>query len=169
MEIKKIKKLIELIEKSDLSEIEIQEGEESVRLSRQNQTVTAAPQQQMAAAPPPQHHVAVSEPAHHSEPQHHAPTAVTGSETANTEQQQAQGHEVRSPMVGTVYLAPSPGEKPFVEVGQSVSQGDTLCIVEAMKMFNPIEADRSGVISARLIENSSPVEYDQPLFIISEG
>jgi acetyl-CoA carboxylase biotin carboxyl carrier protein len=167
MEIKKIKKLIELIQQSDLSEIEIQEGEESVRLSRQNRAVAAEPAQHAAAGPPPQHHTFINEPVHHSTPQYHANTGA-GSEATTTEQQQTQGHEVRSPMVGTVYLAPSPGEKPFVEVGQNVSQGDTLCIVEAMKMFNPIEADRSGVISARLVENSSPVEYNQPLFIISE-
>jgi acetyl-CoA carboxylase biotin carboxyl carrier protein len=153
MDIRKVKKLIELLEESEVAEIEIHEGEESVRISRMPQGIAAAPQLIQAApmaAPP----AAVPAPAA-AEP---APAAA--------EEAVPQGHTVDSPMVGTFYEAPSPGAKPFVEVGQQVSAGDTLCIIEAMKMLNQIEADKAGKISAKLVENGQPVEFGQPLFVI---
>lgn len=149
MDIRKIKKLIELIEDSGVAEIEIKEGEESVRISRSGPAV-AAPVSYMA--PPYAAPVA-------------APVAPTAVEPA-VEEPAVAGDSVTSPMVGTFYRAPSPGAPPFVEVGQSVSAGDTLCIVEAMKMLNQIESDFSGVVKSILVENGSPVEYGQPLFII---
>ena len=144
MDIRKIKKLIELIEESDIAEIEIHEGEESVRLSR-NSAVA-----QVIAAPAP-----VSAPAPAAEPV-----------AAVEEKEQFSGHVVKSPMVGTFYRAPSPGAKAFVEVGQSVHNGQTLCIIEAMKILNQIESDTSGTIKEILVENGQPVEYNQPLFVI---
>ena len=144
MDIRKIKKLIELIEESDIAEIEIHEGEESVRLSR-NSAVA-----QVIAAPAP-----VSAPAPAAEPV-----------AAVEEKEQFSGHVVKSPMVGTFYRAPSPGAKAFVEVGQSVQNGQTLCIIEAMKILNQIESDTSGTIKEILVENGQPVEYNQPLFVI---
>lgn len=151
MDIRKIKKLIELIEESGVAEIEIREGEESVRINRYGSSapiaqVAPAVQAPVAAAPAPSITEVVEEA---------APAPVSG-------------HAVKSPMVGTVYLAPSPDAAPFVKIGQSVVAGDLLCIVEAMKMFNNIEADVSGVIKECLIENGQPVEYDQPLFTIEE-
>ena len=149
MDIRKVKKLIELLEESQVAEIEIHEGEESVRISRMpavlpaQAVVQAAPAVAMAA--PPQE-VAVSE---------------SAAEPAAPE-----GHAVTSPMVGTFYEAASPGAKPFVQVGQQVSVGDTLCIVEAMKMLNQIEADKAGTVTAKLIENGQPVEFGQSLFVI---
>ena len=154
MDIRKVKKLIELLEESEVAEIEIHEGEESVRISRMPQGIAAAPQVIQAApmaAPP----AAAPAPAA-AEP---APAAA--------EEAVPQGHTVDSPMVGTFYEAPSPGAKPFVEVGQQVNVGDTLCIIEAMKMLNQIEADKAGKISARLVENGQPVEFGQSLFVIS--
>ena len=150
MDIRKVKKLIELLEESGVAEIEIHEGEESVRISRYS---AAAPA--VAAAP-----VSVS-----------APTPVAAAAAAPAtevpaEAPEPQGHTVDSPMVGTFYRAPSPGASPFVEVGQSVKVGDTLCIIEAMKMLNQIEADKAGVIEAILVENAEPVEYGQALFVI---
>lgn len=147
MDIRKIKKLIELLEESDIGELEIKEGEESVRISR-NSPVTYAPQV-MAAAP-----VAAAPAA--------APAAAAPEEKANT----LNGHVVRSPMVGTFYAAPSPGSPAFVQVGQHVKAGDVICIVEAMKMMNQIEADKAGVIEAILVEDGDPVEFDQPLVTI---
>ncbi len=157
MDIRKIRKLIELINETGVAEIEVHEDKESVRISR----YSPAPAQ---AAPV--HYVPQSESqptSSHSQAQttHHAPPVSTPKETIPTK-----GYTVKSPMVGTVYLAPTPGEKPFVEVGQRVEVGDVLCLIEAMKMYNQIEADKAGVISARLIDNESPVEFDQPLFII---
>lgn len=146
MDIRKIKKLIELIEDSDIAEIEIHEGEESVRLSR---TSSAAPL--IAAAP-----AAV-------------PAAAPAAAAPAAEEEQAEqltGHVIHSPMVGTFYRAASPGAKPFVEVGQNVSNGQTLCIIEAMKILNQIEADISGTITKILVENGQPVEYNEPLFVI---
>ncbi|VAW56233.1 Biotin carboxyl carrier protein of acetyl-CoA carboxylase [hydrothermal vent metagenome] len=145
MDIRKIKKLIELLDESGVAEIEIKEGEESVRISRQ-QHVIAAPAP-VAIAPP----VA-------------APAAVPAPpvETPPTET----GHQVTSPMVGTFYRSASPGATVFTDVGQTVSEGDTLCIIEAMKILNQIEADKSGKIKAVLVENGQPVEFGQPLFII---
>jgi acetyl-CoA carboxylase biotin carboxyl carrier protein len=149
MDIRKVKKLIELLEESGIAEIEIREGEESVRISRQqNQVVMTAPQYSPMAAPahaPAQMHVPIS-----AEP-------VTAEVT---------GHQVKSPMVGTFYRASSPGAKPFVEIGDSINSGETICIIEAMKMLNQIEADRSGKVTAILVDNGLPVEFGQPLFII---
>jgi acetyl-CoA carboxylase biotin carboxyl carrier protein len=151
MDIRKVKKLIELLDESGVAEIEIKEGEESVRISRQSQAMMAAP---AMYAPPP---VAAAAPAAAvaEAPAAAAPVAET-----------IEGHAIKSPMVGTFYRAPSPGASSFVEVGQSVSAGDTLCIIEAMKLLNQIEADKAGTIKAILVENGQPVEYDQPLFII---
>lgn len=151
MDIRKIKKLIELVEESGISELEISEGEESVRISR------AAPQQaypmmqQAYAMPAPQQPLAAAV----------APAPVEVAAPAVIS-----GHIVRSPMVGTFYRTPSPDAKAFVEVGQRVNVGDTLCIVEAMKMMNQIEADKSGVVKAILIESGQPVEFDEPLVVI---
>ena len=158
MDIRKVKKLIELLEESGIDEIEIKEGEESVRISRNRHTIPA--QAVTYQAPPAPMHAPqaapTAAPAASPEP---APAAAPASNDP-------EGHKLRSPMVGTFYRSPSPDAKAFVEVGQSVKAGDTLCIVEAMKMMNQIEADRSGVIRAILVENAEPVEYDQPLFII---
>jgi len=145
MDIRKIKKLIEIIEESDIAELEIKEGEESIRISR----YSAAPAQ-VAYAPAP-----VSA----------APVAAAVTAAAPAEEK-ITGHVVKSPMVGTFYRSASPGTKVFVEVGQSVLAGDTLCIIEAMKILNQIESDKSGVVTQILVDNSEPVEYGQPLFII---
>ncbi|SHE19814.1 acetyl-CoA carboxylase biotin carboxyl carrier protein [methanotrophic endosymbiont of Bathymodiolus puteoserpentis (Logatchev)] len=151
MDIRKIKKLIELIEASDIAEIEITEGEESVRINRYAQQQAAAP---VMAAP-----VATMT----------APTASTPEvASAPAAAPEASGHVVKSPMVGTFYRSASPGSAAFVEIGTVVKEGDTLCIIEAMKILNQIEADKSGTIKQILIENAQPVEYDQPLFIIEE-
>lgn len=157
MDIRKIKKLIELVEESGIAELEIAEGEESVRISRYGN-----PGQQII---PPQYQQIQAAPAPAPAP---APMAAALSPAA-TEEAAApavSGHVMRSPMVGTFYRASSPGAKNFAEVGQTVNAGDTLCIVEAMKMMNQIEADKSGVIKAILIDNGEPVEFDEPLFII---
>ena len=158
MDIRKVKKLIELIEESGVAEIEIHEGEESVRVSRYNQAPAATPQFIAPAHAP--------MPAPTQAPQ--ISTSTSEAESSKKESNIPDGHTVKSPMVGTAYLSATPGDKPFVEIGDRVSAGDTICLVEAMKMFNQIEADKSGVISARLIDNEQPVEYDQPLFIIDE-
>ncbi len=148
MDIRKVKKLIELLEESGVSEIEIHEGEESVRISRNTQSYVAAPIMQ---APAPAA----------------APVAVAASASeANTAPAEPSGHTVKSPMVGTFYRSSSPGAKPFTEVGQQVNAGETLCIIEAMKLLNQIEADKTGTVKAILVENGQPVEYNQPLFII---
>ena len=153
MDIRKIKKLIELIEESDFEEIEISEGEESVRITRRSKN--AAVPAQMYTAPAP---VAAA-------PVAAAPVAAAPTEAAAPAA--PSGHSVNSPMVGTFYRSPAPGAASFAEVGQSVSIGDTICIVEAMKMMNQIEADKSGVIKAILVEDGEPVEFDQPLVIIA--
>ena len=153
MDIRKVKKLIELLEESGISELEITEGEESVRISR-HPSGTAAPMHY--AMPPP---APVAAPAAASPPPA-AETAASDSAPVETR------HVVRAPMVGTFYRSSSPGAKPFVDVGQTVRAGQTLCIIEAMKMLNQIEADRSGVIAEVLADNEEPVEFDQPLFII---
>ncbi len=153
MDIRKVKKLIELLEESNISEIEIQEGEESVRISRHPNGATWQPQQmpQYAQMPPMQQAPAQAAPAAEAEPQ-----GVS-----------YQGEAVNSPMVGTFYRSPAPGAKSFVEVGDTVKQGDTVCIVEAMKMMNQIEADRDGVVEAILVEDGEPVEFDQPMIVIA--
>ncbi len=153
MDIRKVKKLIELLEESNISEIEIQEGEESVRISRHPNGVSwPQPTMQMPYAQPAAPMPAAA-----------APSAEPGQEAAAA----YQGHALTSPMVGTFYRSPAPGSKSFVEVGQSVRKGETVCIVEAMKMMNQIEADRDGVVAAILVEDGEPVEYDQPMLIIS--
>jgi acetyl-CoA carboxylase biotin carboxyl carrier protein len=154
MDIRKIKKLIELVEESGIAELEISEGEESVRISRHGTAPAHAPVH-YAAAP-----VAAPAPAA-AAPIAEAPVAAEAPAAAAPA-----GHQVLSPMVGTFYRSPSPDAKAFVEVGQTVSAGDTLCIVEAMKMMNQIEADKSGVVAAILVEDGQPVEFDQPLVVI---
>ncbi|MGL5373009.1 MAG: acetyl-CoA carboxylase biotin carboxyl carrier protein [Aeromonas veronii] len=151
MDIRKIKKLIELVEESGIAELEISEGEESVRISRNfsGQVTTAMPQMMMQQAAP------VAAPAAA------APVAAVPAADAAPS-----GHLMRSPMVGSFYRSSSPDAKPFAEVGQQVNVGDTLCIVEAMKMMNQIESDKAGVIKAILVENGQAVEFDEPLFII---
>lgn len=153
MDIRKVKKLIELLEESNIDEIEIKEGEESVRISRNGAQAAAAPQYLPQYAPPP--------------PPPAAAPAAAAAEPAPTVAAAPAGHVVRSPMVGTFYNAPSPTSPAFVEVGQTVKVGDVICIVEAMKMMNQIEADKAGTIEAILVENGEPVEFDQPLFSIS--
>ena len=152
MDIRKVKKLIELLEESGIDEIEIKEGEESVRISR----TSNAAKQMFAAAPYAQAPVAT--PA--------APVAAPAAPAAPVEEG-PNGHKVTSPMVGTFYRSSSPEAKPFAEVGQTVKAGDTICIIEAMKMMNQIEADVSGVIQAIMVDNADPVEFDQPLFVIA--
>ncbi len=155
MDIRKVKKLIELLEESDIDEIEIKEGEESVRISRNGASQktaatvypTFAPDYPVSAVTPVQAAV--------------APAAAAPAEAAVVS-----GHAVKSPMVGTFYTSPSPTSPVFFEVGQSVKVGDVICIVEAMKMMNQIESDKAGTISAILVENGEPVEFDQPLITI---
>lgn len=149
MDLRKLKKLIDLVQESGISELEVTEGEEKVRIAKHYGTVAAAPQQYYAA--PPQ--------------------MVPGAPAASTvnlddEDELPEGHIVKSPMVGTFYRSPSPGAEAFVQIGQSVKQGETLCIIEAMKLLNEIEADASGVIKAILVENGEPVEFGEPLYVI---
>ena len=153
MDTRKIKKLIELVKATGIGELEVKSGDESVRINCQ-----ALPSQPATGASPTVMHIAAEAPAPTP-----PPAASPSSEAAAPA---ADGHTLQSPMVGTVYLAATPGDPPFVKVGDRVSEGTTLCLIEAMKMFNKIEADISGKISARLIENEQPVEFDQPLFII---
>jgi acetyl-CoA carboxylase biotin carboxyl carrier protein len=153
MDIRKVKKLIELLEESGISEIEISEGEESVRISRYPKpgtvTTSAAPAAPAASAPAPAQAVAAASPIEAAA----AP---------------AQGQQVTAPMVGTFYSGPAPGAKPFVEIGTEVKPGDTLCVIEAMKMMNQIESEFAGRVVSILVENGSPVEFGQPLFVIEE-
>ncbi len=155
MDIRKVKKLIELLEESDIGEIEIKEGEESVRISRGNQAQTSINPQHTAA--PMAAPVAATAP----------PAAATTPEAATTHPASDTGHTTKSPMVGTFYRAPNPDSPPFVEVGTQVKAGDVICIIEAMKMMNQIEADKTGVIDAILAEDGEPVEFDQPLVSIT--
>jgi len=154
MDIRKIKKLIEMLEESNLAELEIKEGEGSVRISRSPSGVYVQPTAP-AYMPAPQ----AAAPAPAAAPAAPAPAAEKTDAPA--------GHAVKSPMVGTFYRSASPGNPPFVEVGSQVKAGDVVCIIEAMKMMNQIQADKSGVISAVLVGDGEPVEYDQPLVIIS--
>lgn len=148
MDIRKIKKLIEILEESGIAELEIKEGEESIRLNRYSAPPTAV---SYAPAPMPL--------------QPSAPSILDVGNKQNVEEK-ISGHVVKSPMVGTFYRSASPGTKAFVEVGHSVKSGDTLCIIEAMKILNQIEADKSGTITKIMVENAEPVEYGQPLFVI---
>ncbi|HEB63457.1 MAG TPA: acetyl-CoA carboxylase biotin carboxyl carrier protein [Gammaproteobacteria bacterium] len=147
MDIRKVKKLIELLEESDLAEIEVHEGEESVRISRHSQISAPA----VAAAAPV---VATA-------------AATTTEQSAAPVEEVPAGHIMTSPMIGTFYRSPSPEAQAFVEVGDSVKEGDIVCIIEAMKILNQIEADKSGVITAIQVENGQPVEYGQPMFVIA--
>jgi acetyl-CoA carboxylase biotin carboxyl carrier protein len=155
MDIRKIKKLIELVEASGIAEIEIREGEELVRISRHP---AATPMAMISGAPP----FAYAQPALPA-----ASPSVSVLAPAPAAEVLPPGHSINSPMVGTFYRAPAPGSKPFVEVGQRVNIGDTLCIIEAMKMLNQIETDQAGIVKAILVENGQPVEYGQLLFIIA--
>lgn len=149
MDIRKVKKLIELLESSDIAEIEIKEGEEAVRISRNSKF---APAQVQAYAPAP-----MAAP---------APVAAAPSAPEESTSKKLRGNVIKSPMVGTFYRSPSPSSPAFVEVGQHVKVGDVICIVEAMKMMNQIEADHSGVVEAILVEDGEPVEFDQALITI---
>jgi acetyl-CoA carboxylase biotin carboxyl carrier protein len=142
MDIAKIKELIELVKAAGVSELEIRQGDESLRITqnlRHDQDYPFIPQPQQ-------------------------PSAISDAKVEEVES----GHKIKSPMIGTVYLAPTPGAEPFVKIGQRVNKGDTLCLIEAMKMFHKVEADISGVVSACIVFNATAVEYDQPLFIIDE-
>lgn len=152
MDIRKVKKLIELLEESGIAEIEISEGEESVRISRYPTGAAAAPLVHYAQAP-------LAAPAPQAAPAVAAPAAATPVATKDD-------HTVTAPMVGTFYSSAAPGAKPFVDIGTEVNVGDTLCIIEAMKMMNQIESDKSGRVTAVLVKNGDPVEFGQPLFII---
>lgn len=155
MDIRKIRKLIQLVQRSGIAEIEIKEGEESLRISLIGH---AAPVHPYPSHPAPMHHApGAAQQAH---------MAVEPAESAPAENAIPEGHQVISPMVGTFYRAPTPGATPFIEVGQQVKVGETLCIIEAMKMLNQIEADKAGIIAAILVENGQPVEYGQALFVI---
>ncbi len=148
MDLRKLKKLIDLVEGSGIAELEITEGEEKVRISRNNSANAPVSASMTPVAP--------------------AAPVVAGAAplAAEPATPQAEGHVLKSPMVGTYYRAPTPGAKAFVEVGQTVNEGDTVCIIEAMKLLNEIEADRSGVIKAILVENGQPVEYGHALMVI---
>lgn len=150
MDLRKLKKLIDLVDESGIAELEITEGEEKVRITRYGQQAAPAMIYQQPAPAP-----AIA-----------APAPAPAEAAAPAAEAQPEGHVVTSPMVGTFYRTPSPDAKPFVEVGQTVNVGDTLCIIEAMKLLNEIEADKSGVIKAVLVENGQPVEYGESLFII---
>jgi len=149
MDLRKLKKLIDLVEASGIAELEITEGEEKVRIAK---SIAGTPMMMS-----------------HAPQMMHAPAPVAAPVVVATPAEDAvpEGHVVRSPMVGTFYRAPAPGSKNFAEVGQSVKAGDTLCIIEAMKLLNEIESDQSGVIKAILVENGQPVEYGEPLFVIA--
>ena len=150
MDIRKVKKLIELLEESGIAEIEIKEGEESVRISRYS---NSAPVQQYMVPPP------VAAPAA-------APVAAKEDSDEGKSAPAISGHTVNAPMVGTFYTASAPGAPDFVKVGDRVKEGDTICIIEAMKILNQIEADKSGTVKAILVENAQPVEFGQPLIVI---
>ena len=152
MDIRKVKKLMEMLEESSLSELEVIEGEESIRLSKTSNVITEnivqqAPQIQTQELP-------------------QRISSTNESSPADEGISEVSGHEIKSPMVGTFYEAPSPGSKPFVNVGDVVKKGDVLCIIEAMKMLNQIESDKSGEVKAILVENAQPVEFNQVLFVI---
>jgi acetyl-CoA carboxylase biotin carboxyl carrier protein len=151
MDLRKLKKLIDLVEESGISELEITEGEEKVKIVKSGGGVPATAQVSTAHA--------VSIPTA-------APAAAPGAPPATSAETQQEGHVLKSPMVGTFYRSPSPDAKSFVELGQTVKEGQTICIIEAMKLMNEIEADASGVVKAILVENGQPVEYGQPLFVI---
>lgn len=152
MDLRKIRKLIELIQETGIAEIEIHEGEESVRISRESTRVVST---MMAAPAPAQQVIAAAQ-----------PVMASAQSAAKVEAESIHKHAVKAPMVGTVYLSPSPGAKAFIQLGQTVKVGDTLCLIEAMKMFNQIEADKSGTVTAILVDTGVPVEFNQPLVVI---
>ncbi len=154
MDLRKLKKLIDLVEESGIAELEITEGEEKVRIVKSGHAPAAAPVQTALAAPAPLAPLPAGTPGATAPP----PAAVDAS---------TEGHALKSPMVGTFYRTPSPDSKPFVEIGQSVKEGQIICIIEAMKLMNEIECDKTGTVTAILVENGQPVEYGQPLFIIA--
>ena len=155
MDIRKVKKLMEMLEDSSLAEMEIIEGEESIRLSKSSNVENFSTSNQ------------ISQNVISKNPNIIEDTKITSPALEkNNEIENISGHEIKSPMVGTFYEAPSPGSKPFVNVGDSVKVGDTLCIIEAMKMLNQIESDKSGIIKAILVENAQPVEFNQVIFVI---
>ncbi|MGO1070115.1 acetyl-CoA carboxylase biotin carboxyl carrier protein [Lysobacter sp. CA199] len=159
MDLRKIKKLIDLLEESNLAEIEIKEGEESVRLARTPKGGYAMAPQPMYAPQPEQQRAPQAMPMQ-------SPTEAATGGSAKPHNDLPDGHVVRAPMVGTYYASPAPDKPPFVSVGQSVKVGDTLGVIEAMKMFNPIEADVSGTVLKVMAESGQPIEFDQPLFVI---
>jgi acetyl-CoA carboxylase biotin carboxyl carrier protein len=150
VDLRKLKKLIDLVQESGIAELEITEGEEKVKIVKGGAAVSMAPAPALAQHAPVQS----------------APGAATEAAAAATAPAEPEGHPVKAPMVGTFYRSPSPDAKVFVEVGQAVKAGDTICIIEAMKLMNEIEADAAGVVKAILVENGQPVEYGQPLFIL---
>ncbi len=152
MDLRKLKKLIDLVQESGIAELEITEGEEKVKIVKGG-AVTVVPGPALAAAAPPTERFA-------------APAATPAAASAPEPQAAPEGHVVKAPMVGTFYRSPSPDAKAFVEVGQTVKEGETVCIIEAMKLMNEIEADAGGVVKAILVENGQPVEYGQPLLIL---
>ena len=154
MDIRKVKKLMEMLEESSLGEMEIVEGEESIRLSKSSSATPQIP------------NVANTIPLNISSPEVQQSTSPKSENEMEEITKTISGHEIKSPMVGTFYEAPSPGSKPFVSIGDNIKAGDTLCIIEAMKMLNQIESDKSGVVKAILTENGQPVEYNQVLFVI---
>ena len=159
MDLRKIKALIELLEKSSLSELEIKEGEETVRLARHNSSYVA----------PPVYHQIAAEPVTRPTPAVAAPStnSISAEAVGKSSKSAPDGHAMRSPMVGTFYAASSPDAAPFVKVGQSIKAGETIGIIEAMKMFNPIEADVSGTVTAIMVESGQAIEFDEVMFIIS--
>jgi acetyl-CoA carboxylase biotin carboxyl carrier protein len=149
MDLRKLKKLIDLVQESGISELEVTEGEEKVRIAKHFAAPAGQATYMMPAAPMPM-----------------AAPAAAGASSVDLDDEEPEGHAVKAPMVGTFYRSASPGAEPFVEIGQAVKQGETLCIIEAMKLLNEIEADASGTIKAILVENGQPVEFGEPLFII---
>ena len=154
MDIRKVKKLIEMLEESEIAEIEIHEGEESVRISRHSSAPGSV--QTVVQVPGP-------------DSRNRGLQEAAGADQSDIVEAEPEGHTVRAPMVGIFYEAPSPGKPPFVELGTEVKKGDVICIIEAMKIMNQIEAEVSGVISRILVENGEPVEYGQPLYLIRES
>jgi len=148
MDLRKLKKLIDLVQESGISELEVTEGEEKVRIAK-HYAMPAQPMQQYAMAPQPM-----------------AAAPAASAVNLDDEDELPEGHIVKSPMVGTFYRSPSPGAEAFVQIGQTVKQGETLCIIEAMKLLNEIESDASGVVKAILVENGEPVEFGEPLYVI---
>lgn len=173
MDLRKVKKLIELLEESQISEIEIREGEESVRISRHTMNQPSVSHYSHLTPPQSNTHAyagsnsELSDLNSFSDSKTSSPDSKSASSTGKAQETSANEYTVKAPMVGTFYRAASPNDKPFVEIGQSIKIGDTLCIVEAMKMLNQIEAEASGVIKRILVENGQPVEFGQPLFILS--